>query len=241
MQALEKQVEVGEFRVNYAAAGSGAPLLMLHGSDHRENWRVWEPMIPLADTYGLAMPDLVGYGKSSLPAETPDYRSQAHVLGDLMDKLSIKTANIMGAGWGGQVGLELAMARPQSVKAVVLLAASYDVQQLKPLQKLRKPTLIIYAEDDMVTQLKAGYMLRDAIGTSRLEVLDAVAKDPAHDFTMSHKLQKFRTGQVLQLVRLFLSKPDSMVSEPPELENELKGMALRKEDAPKDKSAGGTP
>ena len=40
------------------------------------------------------------------------------------------------------------------------------------LRKLRRPTLIIFAEDDMVTQLKAGYLLRDAIGTSRLEVLD---------------------------------------------------------------------
>jgi hypothetical protein len=116
------------------------------------------------------------------------------------------------------------------VGSIVLVASAYDKEQLPRLQKLRRPTLIIYAEDDMVTQLKAGYLLRDAIGTSRLEVLDSVARDPRYDFRMSHRLQKFRAPQVLQLARLFLSNPESMVAEPPELENELKGMALRKED-----------
>jgi pimeloyl-ACP methyl ester carboxylesterase len=108
------------------------------------------------------------------------------------------------------------------------VACSYDKDQLRRLQKLRKPTLIIFAEDDMVTQLKAGYLLRDVIGTSRLEVLGTVARDPKYDFRMSHRLQNFRAPQVLQLARSFLSNPEEMVSEPPEMENELKGMALRK-------------
>ena len=82
----------------------------------------------------------------------------------------------------------------------------------------------------MVTQLKAGYLLRDAIGTSRLEVLEPVNRDPREDFRMSHRLQRFRAPQVLQLARLFLSKPDEMVAEPPEMENELRGMALKKEE-----------
>ena len=82
----------------------------------------------------------------------------------------------------------------------------------------------------MVTQLKAGYLLRDAIGTSRLEVLAPVSKDPKYDFRMSHRLQKFRAPQVLELARKFLADPQSMLAEPPEMENELRGKALRKED-----------
>lgn len=234
MDATEKQLEVGEFSINYASAGSGEPLLLLHGSEQKESWRVWEPLLQLSDSYRLIAPDLVGYGKSSRPPETPDYRAQAHALKDLAEKLSMEKMSVVGSGWGGQVGLELALAWPQAVKAVVLIASSYDKEQLARLGKLRRPTLIVYAEDDMVTQLKAGYLLRDAIGTSRLEVLDAVAKDPRYDFRMSHRLQKFRAPQVMQLVRLFLANPGSMVAEPPELENELKGMALRKEDEKKD-------
>jgi pimeloyl-ACP methyl ester carboxylesterase len=228
MEAAEKQVELGEYSVNYATAGSGEPLLLLHGSEPGESWKVWEPFLPLADNYRVIAPDLVGYGRSSRPMETPDFKSQAQVLKELVDKLDVERLNLVGGGWGGQVALEFALLWPDSVRAVVLVASSYDKGQLGRLGKLRKATLIIYAEDDMMTQLKAGYLLRDAIGTSRLEILEPVAKDPTQDFRMSHRLQRFRGPQVLQLTRLFLSKPEAMIAEPPEMENELRGMALRK-------------
>jgi pimeloyl-ACP methyl ester carboxylesterase len=228
LQATEKLIELGEFAVNCASLGSGEGLLMLHGSDHREDWRVWEPIFNLANGYKIVAPDMVGYGKSSRPTETPGYAVQAQIMKDLTEKISLGRTNVVGAGWGGQVALQFALEWPDSVKSLVLIASAYDKQQLPRLGKLRKPTLIIYAEDDMVTQLKAGYLLRDAIGTSRLEVLDPVARDPSHDFTISHRLQEFRPGQVAQLMRRFLGDPVSMLAEPPELENELRGMALRR-------------
>jgi pimeloyl-ACP methyl ester carboxylesterase len=230
MEPAEKQVEVGEFVINYATAGNGEPLLLLHGSEPAETWRVWDQILGLADTYRIVVPDLVGFGKSSRPMETPDYRAQAQVVGDFVERLEIKEMSIVGSGWGGQVALEFALMRSEAVKSIVLIASSYDKNQLKRLGKLRRPTLIIYAEDDMVTQLKAGYLLRDAIGTSRLEVLDALARDPTHDFRISHRLQRFRAPKVLQLMRRFLSKPEAMVAEPPELENELRGVEMRREE-----------
>lgn len=230
LEATEKEVVVGEYKVNFGSAGSGDPLLLLHGSEPNETWHVWEPLLALADSRRLIAPDLLGYGKSARPGETPDYRAQAKMLRDLVDKLEIRTLSLMGSGWGGQVALEFALDWPEGVKSLVLIASAYDKGQLPRLGKMRRPTLIIFAEDDMVTQLKAGYLLRDAIGTSRLEVLDPVAKDPRYDFRMSHRLQKFRSPQVLQLARKFLADPQSMMAEPPEMENELRGMALRKEE-----------
>lgn len=241
MEATEKEVVVGEFTVNYATIGSGAPLLLLHGSEPRETWRVWEPLLSLADSHKIVAPDLLGHGKSTKPAETPDYRAQARVLRDFIEKLGIASLSLMASGWGGQVALEFALEWPDTVNSIVLVASSYDKDQLPRLQKLRKPTLIVYAEDDMVTQLKAGYLLRDAIGTSRLEVLDTVARDPRYDFRMSHRLQHFRAPQVLQFARLFLSKPEAMIAEPPEMENELRGMALRKETEKKSGASTSTP
>lgn len=230
MEPVEKEVALGEFAVNYATAGNGEPLVLLHGSEPGENWRVWEPLLSLSDSRRIIAPDLLGHGKSSRPLETPDHRAQAQMLKDLVDRLGVTKAAFLGGGWGGQVALEFALEWPDSVTSIVLVASAYDKEQVPRLQKLRKPTLIIYAEDDMVTQLKAGYLLRDAIGTSRLEVLDSVSRDPRYDFRMSHRLQKFRAPQVLQLARLFLSKPEAMISEPPQMENELRGKALRKED-----------
>ena len=230
MEATEKTLAVGEFTLNFATVGNGFPLLLLHGSEPQESWHVWEPVLGMADTYRLIAPDLLGYGRSTKAEETPDFRAQARVLKDFVEKLGIQRLSLMGSGWGGQVALEFALDWPDGVASLVLVASTYDKDQLKRLQKLRKPTLIIYAEDDMVTQLKAGYLLRDAIGTSRLEVLEPVSRDPKYDFRMSHRLQKFRAPQVLELARKFLADPKSMVAEPPEMENELRGKALRKED-----------
>ena len=230
MEVAEKEMAVGEFNVNFAATGSGTPLLLLHGSEPRETWRVWEPLLGLSDSRKIIAPDLLGHGKSSRPAETPDHRAQARMLRDFVDRLGVHTMSVMGSGWGGQVALEFALEWPESVSSLVLIASSYDKEQLPRLQKMRRPTLIVFAEDDMVTQLKAGYLLRDAIGTSRLEVLDPVSRDPKEDFRMSHRLQRFRAPQLMQLARLYLSKPEAMVAEPPEMENQLRGLALRKED-----------
>jgi len=241
LEAAEKTLAVGEFTVNFATAGNGFPLLLLHGSEPQESWHVWKPVLGLADTYRLIAPDLLGYGKSTKPDETPEFRAQAQALKDFVEKLGVQKLSLMGSGWGGQVALEFALDWPESVASLVLVASSYDKDQLRRLQKLRKPTLIIYAEDDMVTQVKAGYLLRDAIGTSRLEVLESVARDPRYDFRISHRLQKFRAPQVLQLTRSFLSNPEAMVAEPPEMENELKGMELREEGQKGDPASSGKP
>ena len=241
MEATEKTLAVGEFTLNFATAGNGFPLLLLHGSEPQESWHVWEPVLGMADTYRLIAPDLLGYGRSTKTEETPDFRAQARVLKDFVEKLGIQRLSLMGSGWGGQVALEFTLDWPESVASLVLVASSYDKDQLRRLRKLRKPTLIIFAEDDMVTQLKAGYLLRDAIGTSRLEVLASVARDPRYDFRMSHRLQKFRAPQVLQLAKSFLSNPEAMVAEPPEMENELKGVELRREDRKGDAEPSGTP
>jgi pimeloyl-ACP methyl ester carboxylesterase len=233
---IESNVDVGEFRVNVARSGRGEPLVMLHGSDSRESWRVWEPMTTaLAESYSLLIPDMIGYGKSSKPLETPTYETQARVVHELLDKLGVERAGIMGSSWGGQVALEVAINWPGSVKNLVLIASSYDTRQVPKAAGIKIPTLILWAEDDMITQTKAAYLLRDTIGTSRLEVLDAVAKDPRQDFTIAHKLERYRSEAVREKVLRFLADPGALVTEPPELEPELKGLAMKEADREREK------
>ncbi len=225
----EKTVDVGEYKVNVASAGSGPTVVMLHGEEKRPSWRDWEGFLGLADSYRLIIPDLVGFGGSSRPSETPDYRAQAKVVQELLDVLKVGKATFVGYSWGGQVALEVGIERPERVESLVLVASTYDKGQLSKLPKVRKPTLIIWAEDDLVTQLKAGYLLRDSIRMSRLEVLPPVAKDPRHDFTFAHRLLASRKEELLKLFRSFLSSPASAIAEPPESEPELRGMAMKQD------------
>lgn len=225
----EKKVEVGEYKVNVAMAGRGPAIVMLHGDERKPSWREWEGFLGLADDFRLVIPDLLGFGGSSRPNEAPDYKAEARVVHELLDLLKVDKATFAGYSWGGQVALEVALGWPQSVENVLLVASTYDKSQLARLSSLRKPTLIVWAEDDLVTQLKAGYLLRDAIGTSRLEVLPPVAKDPRHDFTYAHKLLLSRREELLKAFREFLASPAASISQPPEIEKELRGMALKQE------------
>ncbi|MGD0638488.1 MAG: alpha/beta hydrolase [Nitrososphaerales archaeon] len=227
--ATVKTVELGEYRMNYASEGTGPTMMMLHGSDKREDWRVWEPLMSLSKDFSLVMPDLVGFGGSTIPVETPDYKVQARVLHEMMERLGIQKAILVGTSWGGQVALEVAINWPQSVDSLVLISSTYDKPQLLRLKNMKRPTLIIWAEDNLVAQLKAGFLLRDSIRTSRIEVLGAVAKNPNYDFTIAHKLERYKKDVIISLVRDFLSSPSEKIAEPPELEPELKGLAMKEQ------------
>jgi hypothetical protein len=65
--------------------------------------------------------------------------------------------------------------------------------------------------------------------TSRIEVLGAVAKNPNYDFTIAHKLERYKKDVIISLVRDFLSSPSEKIAEPPELEPELKGLAMKEQ------------
>ncbi|MDA4121675.1 MAG: alpha/beta hydrolase [Thaumarchaeota archaeon] len=231
----EKRVELGEYQVNYASEGSGPSMVMLHGGDKREDWSAWRPLMSLASHYSLTIPDLIGFGKSSRPVETPDHVAQARVVHELMERLAIGKGILVGTSWGGQVALELAIEWPETVEALVLISGTYDKAQIPRLGSVNRPTLIIWAEDDLVTQLKAGYLLRDAIRTARLEVLPPVAKNPRYDFTVAHKLETYRSDVILSIISDFLSAPWQKIAEPPEMEPELRGMAMQQGKSEEDK------
>jgi len=224
-----RTIDLGEYKLSYATFGSGPSMILLHGSDKREDWSVWKPLLRLGDTFSLIIPDLVGFGRSSRPAETPDYVAQANVLHELVDKLSVPKVILVGRSWGGQVALEFAANWPDRVASMVLISSTYDKPQLRRLKKVRRPALIVWAEDDLVAQVKAGYLLRDAIGLARIQVLDPVARDPRNDFTIAHKLERYRTEAIETSMRDFLADPDRKVAQAPELEPELRGLATKEE------------
>ena len=60
-------VKVNGLNLHLAEAGSGEPLLMLHGWP--QHWYMWRYQIPsLAQQYHVLCPDLRGFGWSDAPA-----------------------------------------------------------------------------------------------------------------------------------------------------------------------------
>jgi pimeloyl-ACP methyl ester carboxylesterase len=106
------QIRANGASFHAARAGTGKPLLLLHGWP--EFWLTWEPiMTSLADRYSLIAPDLRGFGDSDKPdgAYGPDQHA-ADMLA-LMDALGIKLAGVVGHDVGGAVMQPLARTAPR--------------------------------------------------------------------------------------------------------------------------------
>ena len=95
---LGDAVEIG-----YAEAGSGTPIVFLHGFPH--NRTLWAPQVAALFPFARCItPDLRGFGES--PARPPyDMDRYADDVASLLDALGVRRAVIAGVSMGGYVAV----------------------------------------------------------------------------------------------------------------------------------------
>lgn len=105
--------------------GSGPPLLLLHGNP--QNHVAWHCVAArLARSYHVVLPDLRGYGDSSLPAAGPDninysFRAMAQDMVEIMERLGHGTFFLAGVDRGGRTAYRLCLDHPERVTKVCLM------------------------------------------------------------------------------------------------------------------------
>jgi haloacetate dehalogenase len=112
--------------INYASAGSGPPILLLHG--HPQTHVAWRKVAPLLVRagYQVIAPDLRGYGDSEKPVSDPSHfpyskRVMAQDQVALMAHLGHRTFSVVGHDRGGRVAHRLALDCPDAVDRLVVL------------------------------------------------------------------------------------------------------------------------
>lgn len=115
------EAELGDVRIHYVTAGSGPPLVLLHGWP--QTWFTWRHVInELADHYFIVAPDLRGLGDSSRPKSGYDKKTIANDVWRLISRaVSLKSFYLAGHDWGGPVAYALAVAHPEAVKRLAVL------------------------------------------------------------------------------------------------------------------------
>jgi pimeloyl-ACP methyl ester carboxylesterase len=113
--------DLGDVLIHYATAGSGPPLVLLHGWP--QTWYEWRSIVPeLAPHYTLVMPDLRGLGDSSRPVDGYDKKTVANDIWRLVyDRLGHERFYLVGHDWGGPTAYALAAAHPEAVRRLVIL------------------------------------------------------------------------------------------------------------------------
>jgi pimeloyl-ACP methyl ester carboxylesterase len=118
----EAFIDVAGARVHYLRAGSGRPILLIHGLvGSSENWR--NNIGALAKEAGVYAIDLVNMGKSQRVAGLDaGLSATANRIVSIMDALNLAEADIVAHSHGGAVALMLAALRPARVRKLILFA-----------------------------------------------------------------------------------------------------------------------
>jgi pimeloyl-ACP methyl ester carboxylesterase len=193
-------VKAGDLETFYLDAGTGAPLVLLHGNWGSSTW--WEPVLARlpAGRRGLA-PDLRGRGQTRGPDNDYHIPSMARDILAFADALSLERFDLVGHSLGSCVAMEIALTHPERLRSLVVVSPGWidgmpGVYAIPERQKQLKddPAFLAMAlraivpgpDDDLWRRL-----LRDA-GEQRLEA--ALALLPA--------LTEWTPGDALGAVRV---------------------------------------
>lgn len=117
-------VTVDGLQIHYRMAGSGPPLILIHGIfANLFGWR--HVFAQLAQEHTVYALDLKGHGLSDKPAGG-DYSpfGMADLIAHFMSELGIASAAVVGQSMGGAIAAALAVRHPARVRRLVLVDAA---------------------------------------------------------------------------------------------------------------------
>ena len=120
-----ERVDVGGVEILARTAGSGPPLLLLHGNP--QTHAMWHLVAPrLAEEFTVVATDLRGYGDSSKPLSDEEHgpyskRAMAEDQIGVMKHLGFDTFAVCGHDRGGRVGYRMALDHPGAVTKLAVL------------------------------------------------------------------------------------------------------------------------
>lgn len=116
-------VSAGSINTHYLSAGSGAPVVLLHGGGGGAmGWGY--VMGPLSKHYRVIAPDVVGYGESDKPDAAYDPTFFSTWLGDFLDALELSKVPLVGNSLGGAIALQFTLRNPQRVERLALIGSA---------------------------------------------------------------------------------------------------------------------
>ncbi len=191
-------ISVAGIDLEFAEAGSGRAVLMLHGAGG------FHPQQPinslLAKHRRLICPSHPGFGRSALPNWLDSVDDIAHVYLELLDKLGLPAVELIGCSVGGWIAVEMATKAPERftkllfVGPVGVKTGSPDQLDLPDVFALSTPDLNRLLFRDPAKMAADPTTLTDdelAIVVRNRETLALIAWEPyMHNPKLNHRLHR---------------------------------------------------
>jgi pimeloyl-ACP methyl ester carboxylesterase len=161
-------------QIEYQEAGSGVPLLAVHGSGGGFDQGMGFAA-PLA-TRGIRVIAMsrFGYLRTPMPADaSANAQADAHVC--LLDALGIKQAAVLGGSAGSPSALQMAIRHADRVSALILLA---PLAYKPPTQANSSPPMAPWVENTMMAVIGSDFLFWSAMHVSRGEIINTVLATP---------------------------------------------------------------
>ena len=120
----ERKIIIGGIETNYKIAGSGPAILILHGWGSRSDRWVKVAELLSQNNFSVFVPDLPGFGKSSMPPTPWHTEDYCNFVEQFVQKIGLQNFYLIGHSFGGGVAAVYAAKFPYRVKKLVLFASA---------------------------------------------------------------------------------------------------------------------
>jgi len=122
-QYVRQSVVVDGMTLNYVSAGSGKPVVLIHGNPGSSEDYTLAVVGRLSESYYVVAFDRPGHGYSERQDSLQTtVEVQARIIRDALQKLALEKPVLVGHSWGGSLVLAAAVAHGKDLAGVVLLA-----------------------------------------------------------------------------------------------------------------------
>lgn len=173
--------------------GAGQPLVLLHGL--ASTCHIWDLVVPmLARHFAVVAIDLRGHGQSAKPDHGYDFDTVGSDVSGLIEAMNLDAPIIVGHSWGGDVALELAVARPDLPKGLCFIdggtiepSARYPtINEAKT--QMAPPVFTGVTPDQFLERVRSGPL--GSSMTPNVEDIVMVNFEVLHDGTMRARLSR---------------------------------------------------
>jgi 2-hydroxy-6-oxonona-2,4-dienedioate hydrolase len=181
-------------RIEYAVAGEGAPVLLIHGAGggYDQGLEFGGPLVQ-AGLRVIAM-SRFGYLRTPLPADgSAGAQADAHAC--LLDALALRSAAVIGASAGAPSAMQFALRHPERCSAMVLLVPAAYVPRVGGKPSLQAPACTKFL---MNTALRFDFLFWVATRLARSTLIEAILATPETVIENATADEQTRIGLVLE-------------------------------------------
>jgi 2-hydroxy-6-oxonona-2,4-dienedioate hydrolase len=182
--------------IEYQDAGSGVPLLAVHGSGggHDQGMAFARPLTKQGIRV-IAM-SRFGYLRTPMPADaSPATQADAHIC--LLDALGIGQTAVLGGSAGAPSAIQMAIRHPDRTSALILLV---PLAYMPPNQTASAPAMPSWVENMMMSVIGSDFLFWSALHVARNPMIGTVLATPPELVPLANVQEQARVNAMLDTI-----------------------------------------